>query len=43
MRASSTIGTPADVGEASAPGTIVGGDTIDGWSSQTVSPPTKKR
>ncbi|MFA5901534.1 MAG: AsmA-like C-terminal region-containing protein, partial [Hyphomicrobium sp.] len=41
---STTIGTPADVGEPTvAPGTVMGGDTIDGWSSQTVSPPTRKR
>lgn len=43
VRASSTIGKPGDVGEAAAPGTVVGNETIDGWSSQTVSPPTKKR
>jgi hypothetical protein len=44
VRASSTtIGSPADAGEPTdAPGTVVGSDTIDGWSSQT-SPPTRKR
>ncbi len=43
VRASSTIGKPGDVGETDTPGTVVGTDTIDGWSSQTVSPPKKKR
>lgn len=45
VRASSTtIGSPADVGEpTAAPGTMVGSDTVDGWSSQTVSPPTRKQ
>lgn len=43
VRASSTIGNPGDVGEPAAPGTVIGNETIDGWSSQTVSPPTKKR
>jgi hypothetical protein len=41
---STTIGNPGDVGEPTqAPGTVVGADTIDGWSSQTVSPPTRKQ
>jgi hypothetical protein len=26
-----------------APGTVVGSDTVDGWNSQTVSPPTRKQ
>jgi hypothetical protein len=40
-RASST--TVIDAGEPTdAPGTVVG-ETIDGWSSQTTSPPTRKR
>ncbi len=43
VRASSTVGKPGSEGEAAAPGTIVGNETIDGWSSQTVAPPTKKR
>ena len=38
-----SIGSPATPGERTqAPGTVVGSDTIDGWSSQT-SPPKKKR
>lgn len=45
IRASSTtIANPGDVGSPTgAPGTVVGNETIDGWSSQTVSPKTKKR
>lgn len=43
VRASSTIGKPGDEGQTAAPGTVIGNETIDGWSSQTVSPPTKKR
>ena len=42
VRASSTIGTPGDVGQPAAPGTVIGNETIDGWSSQTVSP-TRRR
>ena len=38
VRASSTAVEPTE-----APGTVVGVDTIDGWSSQTTSPPTRKR
>jgi hypothetical protein len=43
-RASSTsIGSPAAPGERTqAPGTVVGSDTIDGWSSQTSSPKKKR-
>ncbi len=43
VRASSTIGKPGDVGETGTPGTVLGNDTIDGWNSQTVPPPAKKR
>jgi AsmA-like C-terminal region/Protein of unknown function len=44
IRASSTsIGSPAAPGERTqAPGTVVGSDTIDGWSSQTSSPKKKR-
>ena len=32
-----------DDGVTAAPGTVIGNETIDGWSSETVSPPPKKR
>jgi hypothetical protein len=40
--ASSTL-KPGDVRETVAPGTVIGNETIDGWNSQTTSPPTRKR
>jgi hypothetical protein len=44
VRASSTIGKAGDAGKPTgAPGTVVGSDTVDGWNSQTVSPPTRKQ
>lgn len=46
VRSSSTTigGKPGDAGKPSgAPGTVVGSDTVDGWNSQTVSPPTRKQ
>lgn len=44
VRASSTNVGSTSVGEPTiAPGTMVGSDTIDGWSSQTVAPPIRKR
>ena len=47
VRASSTVGKSGKAGDdgkpTGAPGTVVGSDTVDGWNSQTVSPPTRKQ
>ncbi|MDH4982688.1 AsmA-like C-terminal region-containing protein [Hyphomicrobium sp. D-2] len=43
-KASSTVGGGLDTGDVTAaPGTVVGRETVDGWSSQTVAPPVRRR